>query len=72
VPAVTQRLVPHIQIVLKTGEAPSINQVTKHVEFPQTQYACKVVAVPLVIQRLVPQIQIVLKTVKVPQVQFIC
>merc|ERR1711916_359964 len=55
-----------------TGEAPSINQVTKYVEFPQTQYTDKVITVHLVILRLVPQFQIVLKTVKVPQVQFIC
>ena len=60
VPVVMQR-----QVLL-----PSLNQVTKHVEFPQTQYTGKVVAVPVVIQRQVPQTHGVLKTVQVSTAQF--
>ena len=44
----------------------SINQNTKHAEFPQT-YVDKVVDTPVEMARQVPWIQTVLKTRKVPQ-----
>ena len=45
------------------------NDVTKHVETPQTQFFDQGVGVPIVIQRQVPRIQTVLKTVTVPTAQ---
>jgi len=44
---------------------------TKHVEFSQTQYIGKAVAVTIVIQRQVPQVPTAATTVKVSPVQFI-
>ena len=66
-----QRQVPQIQTAPKTGDFPSINHVTKHVELPQTQHTNKVVDVPAVMQRQVPLIQTSLKTVEVPLAQFV-
>ena len=45
-----------------------INQVTKHIEIPQSQHTDKVVDVPLVAQSLVPTFQTAQKAVEVPQV----
>ena len=67
-PVVIQRQVPQIQTARKTVYVPSINEVTKHAEFPQI-YIDKVVDSPVVMQRKVPQIQTVLKTVEIPPAQ---
>ena len=50
---------------------PSLNQATKHVEIPQTQYIDHVVDVPGVMLRQIPQLQTVAKTVEVPPVPFV-
>ena len=49
----------------------SLNQVTKHVEIPQTQYINKVIAVLIMKKRQVPQLQTVAKTVEAAKMQFI-
>ena len=49
-----------------------MNQVTKHVEFPQTQNIGKVVVEMLVVmQRKVPRIRTVLKTVEFPPARIV-
>ena len=54
------------------ARSPSINQVTQHVEFPQTLYIDKVVVeMPVVMQRKVPQNRTVLKTVEIPPAKFV-
>ena len=53
------------------ARSPSINQVNKHAEFPQTQYIDKFVDMPVVMQRLVFRIQTGLKIVEAPPAQFV-
>ena len=51
---------------------PSINQVTKRAEFPQTLYIDKVVVdTHVVMQRKVAQIRTVLKTVEIPPAKLV-
>ena len=50
---------------------PAINQVTKHVEIPLTQYINKVIAAIIMMQRQAPQIQTVPKTGDATQTLFI-
>ena len=78
--ALEVRLVPQKRISERTqivdvpvlhSAQPSINQVTKCAEFPQTQYIDKFVEMLVVMQRKVPQIQTVLKTVEIPPAKFV-
>ena len=54
------------------ARSPSINQVTKHAEFPQTLYIGNVVVeMPVVRQRKVPQIRTASNTVEIPPLKFV-
>ena len=54
------------------ARSPSINQVTKHAEFPQTLYIGNVVVeMPVVRQRKVPQIRTASNTVEIPPLMFV-
>ena len=53
-----------VPAITQVCQCPSINQATKHAEFPQIQYIVKVVDMPVSMQRQVPQIQTPSKTWK--------
>ena len=69
-PRSTSRSV-HRSLMCHHSAQPSINQVTKCAEFPQTQYIDKFVEMLVVMQRKVPQIQTVLKTVEIPPAKIV-
>ena len=63
--------VVNVPVIMKIMQLPAVmfNQVTKHVESPQTHFFDQGVGVPIAIQRQVPRLQTVLKTAKVPTAQ---
>ena len=58
----SQKFAEGVPATMQVRQSPSINQVTKHAEIPQTHYVDKAVDMPVAMQRQVPQFRAVLKT----------